>query len=172
MPNLLSIGESPTMEWTKPHTHSLWTRLHRQHISRPFGASESSVSSACSPLEARGASGKGVGNPSLPPFGPDASSPAIPMGPEAAEVTVSEDARPPLAPITTVSPCEAAAARPAERRDAIRSLHALAWSFMPRAPLVGGALVDTPAAALAMCDPDTWPRTVHFSSQWINLNSR
>ena len=63
------------------------------------------------------------------------------------------------------------ARKEAERRDAIRSLHALAWSLdMPRAPLVGGALVDTPAAALAMCDPDTWPRTVHFSSQWINLH--
>jgi hypothetical protein len=87
------------------------------------------------------------------------------MGPEAAEVTVSEDARPPLAPITTVSPCEAAAARPAERRDAIRSLHALAWSLdMTRAPLVGGAPVDTPAAALAMCDH------IHFSSVWINLH--
>ena len=149
MPSLLSIGESPTMERTTPHTHSLWTLLHRQHISLPFGASESSASSASSPLEARGASGKGVSNPSFASFGRDAPSPVIPADPEAEAETVSDDdARPPLAPTTTVL---SAAARTAELLHAIRSLHALAWSLdMPRALLPGDALVDTPTAALAI----------------------
>ena len=151
MPSLLSMGESPTMDRTTSHAHSLWTLLHRQHISLPFGASESSASSASSPLEARGASGKGVSNPSFASFGRGVPSPVIPGDPEAEAVTVSHDARPPLAPATTVL---SAAARTAELLDAIRSLHALAWSLdMPRALLPGDALVDTPTAALAICGP-------------------
>ena len=68
--------------------------------------------------------------------------------------TVGFDARAYRAKMQKLSAPLRAAARTAELLDAIRSLHALAWSLdMPRALLPGDALVDTPTAALAICGP-------------------